>query len=266
MNPRTLRLTRAGLLALLLAAPAAARAQTLRGTVTDRATQGPVAGATVILVTPDSQQVASGISDDNGAFTVTAAPGEYMVTVQRIGYAYFIDGPIRLRANGFASVNLSLTPQAIAVDTLGVRVEQQDPALRRAGFYQRKKDGHGIFLDRGFIEKRESSRMSDILSGLQGVRVISDNGTTDVQLRNSMTNVFRGTPQACLPLIFVDGLLLADGKVAGFSRMNLEQIRPNDTAGIEVYMGESSVPLQFARGGGACGALLFWTRSGPQRR
>ena len=265
MIPRALR--PAGLLvALLLALPAGAGAQTLRGTVLDRSTRGPVAGAAVLLLRADSQQVASSISDDAGRFALSAAAGEYLVAVQRIGYAPFVDGPLRLRAGGFAEVNLSLVPQAVPVDSVAVSVPQQDPALLRAGFYQRRKDGGGIFIDRDFIERRQSSAVADILSGLQGVRVLNTNGSTDVQLRSSMTTTFRGMPQMCLPLIFVDGLLLADGKVAGAGRMNLEQIRPHDLAGIEVYNGEASVPLQFARGGGQCGVVVFWTRSGPPRR
>jgi hypothetical protein len=232
----------------------------------DVATRGPVPGATVILVRPDSQQVASAISGDDGRFSVTAVPGEYMVTVQRLGYGPLTDGPVRLRANGFAEVTLGLQPQAIGLDTVGVSVNQQDPALLRSGFYQRKKDTHGIFLDRAYIEKRATQRMADILGGLQGVRVIDSNGYTDVQLRSAMTNVIRGAPQMCLPLIYVDGLLMADGMVPGNSRMNLELIRPNDVAGIEVYSGQSSAPMQFSRGGGQCGVVVFWTRAGQQRK
>src|SRR5262249_23487394 len=70
MTHRQLRFARIlGLAALLACAPAALRAQTLRGKVNDLATRGPVAGATIILVAPDSTQVASAISGDDGSFT-----------------------------------------------------------------------------------------------------------------------------------------------------------------------------------------------------
>jgi hypothetical protein len=267
MTTHTLPVARTLALAALLAcAPAALRAQTLRGTVTDRATRGPGSGATVVLIGPDSQKVASAISGDDGRFSVTTAAGEYMVAVERLGYGPITDGPIRLRMNGFAEVTLGLMPQAIALDSLGVSVDQQDPALLRAGFYKRKKDSHGIFLDRTYIEKRSTQSMSDILSGLQGVRVLNQNGSTDVQLRSAMTNVFRGTPQMCLPLVYVDGLLMADGKVAGGSRMNLELLRPNDLAGIEVYTSQAAAPMEYSNGGGQCGVLVFWTRSGQRRK
>jgi hypothetical protein len=124
----------------------------------------------------------------------------------------------------------------------------------------------GKYLDANDILKRGAgSRMADVLGGISGVRVLTEGGKTDLQIRGAMTNVFRGNPQMCLPLILVDGLLVADGMTDGYGRMNLEQIRPQDVAGIEIY-GEAGVPLQFARGGGACGVVLFWTKSGRAPR
>ena len=259
---------RTGLLVALLlcSLPAAARAQTLRGHVTDRATGEPVSGATVTLVSADSQKVAAVVTDDAGAFSVTGAAGVYTVSVERLGYAPESGGPIRLRANGFAEVGIALTPRAIALDTLGVSVEAQDPALLRAGFYRRQQQGGGTFLDRAQIRQR-GSRMSDVLSGLRSVRVVNSDNGIDVQLRGAMTQTFSPTgPKVCYPLIFVDGLLLADGKTAGAGRMNLELLSVSDLSGIELYSSEATVPIEFARGGGQCGALLYWTRSGPKRR
>lgn len=247
---------------IALALPTGASAQALRGRVVDATSQTPVAGASLRLLSADREEVAVGIADDEGTFALLArAAGEYMVEVERIGYRSVTLGPFRLRASGFAEVTLAMTPSPIPVDSVDVSVRNQDPALRSAGFYGRRQEGRGTFLERADIEKRSTNRMADVLSGLGGVRVITDNGMTDVQLRGSMTNVFRpGGPQVCFPFVFVDGLLVADGKMAGYGRMNLETVRPSDVAGIELYMGESSVPLQFARGGGACGAVLFWTR------
>jgi hypothetical protein len=240
--------------------------QSLRGRVLDRTSQAPVPGAAVRLLSPDSQQVAGVIADDAGYFTVPApAAGEYLVSVTSIGYAPATAGPVRLREGGFAVVTVPLTPAAVPVAGVGVEVDAQDAWLRSSGFYSRRQEGMGKYLDPEEIQRRASSgRMADVLQGIPGLRVLSDNGT-DVQIRGAMTNVFRGTPQMCLPLIIVDGLVVADGMTIGYGRMNLEQIRPGDVAGIEVY-GEAGMPLQFARGGGACGAVLFWTRSGPAPR
>ena len=260
----------AGLLsavALLALFPTPVETQSLRGRVLDRSTREAVGGAAIRLLALDSQQVAGTIADDAGFFTLPApAPGEFLVAAERIGYARSTAGPVRLRAGGFASVSISLQPQAIALDSVSVEVDAQDGWLRSSGFYARRQEGMGKYLDFEDIEKRNAgSRMADVLGGISGVRVIGDNGTTDVQLRSNMTNVFRGRPQICLPLIYMDGLLMADGMTPGMGRMNLENIRPQDVAGIEIY-GEAGAPLQFARGGGACGVVLFWTRSGRAPR
>ena len=58
---------------------------------------------------------------------------------------------------------------------------------------------------------------------------------TAKSLVSRTTNVFRpGGPQMCLPLVYIDGLLVADGKMPGYGRMNLETIRPTDVAGVDI--------------------------------
>ena len=262
MAPPPLLLAAALLLGIL---PLPAGAQSVRGRILDGTNREAVGGATVRLIDADSQQVATTIADDAGFFVVPApGAGEFRVTVERIGYVTTLAGPVRLRANGFVSVTVEMAPQPVPVGAVGVQVEAQEPALRAAGFYDRRQEGMGKYLDHAQIEQRGSGRMSEVLQGISGVRVIESNGT-DVQLRSNTTNVFRGRPSICLPLIFLDGLLVADGMTPGFGRMNLETIRPQDVAGIEIY-GEAGAPLQYARQGGACGVVLFWTKSGIGRR
>jgi hypothetical protein len=256
------------LLALFLGLlPDPADSQSIRGRVLDRSTREAVGGAAIRLLAPDSQQVASTLADDAGFFTLPApAAGEFLVAAERIGYAPTTTGPVRLRAGGFASVSISLQPQAIPLDSLGVAVDPQDQWLRNSGFYARRQEGMGKFIDHLEIRKRNAGgRMADVLQGIPGVRVISENGATDVQVRSATTNVLRGRPSICLPIIYLDGLIATDAMTPGPGRFNLEQIGIHDVAGIEIY-GEAGAPLQFARGGGACGVVLFWTRSGPSRR
>ena len=247
--------------ALLALSPARAAAQTLRGQVVDGSSEAAIARATLRLVGADSLAVASAVTDDAGGFALTApAAGEYMVRVESLGYDAAVVGPVRLRVNGFVDVTLALTARPIPLDSVAVQVGQQDIWLQRAGYYERKEHSGGVFLDAAQLAQRHTQRMGDALSGVQGVRVLSDGGVTDLQLRGRMTDVFRN-PRICLPLVYLDGLLVSDGQVANSGRFNLDSLPVDHIAAIEIYMGEASVPLQFARGGGACGAAIFWTKS-----
>jgi hypothetical protein len=71
---------------LLLAAAVPTSAPTVRGRVTDAATQQPVAGAFVVLLDATGDGVRADISGPGGEFTHTApAPGPYRLRVERIG-------------------------------------------------------------------------------------------------------------------------------------------------------------------------------------
>src|SRR6185503_15434700 len=157
-------------------------------------------GAGIQLMTLDSQRVAVGIADDGGIFSVAApGAGEYLFAVERIGYTPSVSGPVRLRNGGFSVVTVALIPRPVALDSVAVQVEAQDAWLRSSGFYQRRQEGMGKYLDQEDILKRGASGgMANVLGGISGVRVLNDNGNTDVQIRSAMTNVFRGTPRICL--------------------------------------------------------------------
>ena len=126
-------------LLVFVVAPVALSAQTLRGTVVDTSTEAPVGGATLLLVAPDSQRVASTLTDDAGAFSVTAPrPGEYMLRVERLGYDIAFVGPFELKAQGFVDITLALAPVTIALDspvvtTRPVRARPRPPRPELAG-------------------------------------------------------------------------------------------------------------------------------------
>ena len=84
MRARTYGLRLATLtLALLAAAPAAAQA--VRGRVTEPGTDGPVAGAVVMLLDANGARVTATLTDAQGAFALRAAgPGTYSLRAERV--------------------------------------------------------------------------------------------------------------------------------------------------------------------------------------
>jgi hypothetical protein len=69
---------------------------------------------------------------------------------------------------------------------------------------------------------------------------------------------------ACYLTVYVDGVRV-------WSRSqdpppDVDQIRAMGIEGIEVYRGPAELPSQYQGTGNACGAVLFWTRTGEGNR
>jgi hypothetical protein len=58
----------------------------------------------------------------------------------------------------------------------------------------------------------------------------------------------------CETQYFLDGAAVAAGTPV------LDNLAPNNVAGIEVYRGASETPIQFDYGRASCGAIVIWTR------
>ncbi len=180
-----------------------------------------------------------------------------------------------------------LRPKPIEMDPIEVSVSATRRHLELAGFYERQRSDFGTFLGPEQIERKRAPRITDLLQGLPGVRLVAMNagstGRRFIQLRGS--NLSQGG--VCRPRIFVDGLLYALGDSRPKDRFDdpatetAEEIfeeldqglgiddigPPSDLAGIEIYRSAIQVPVQF--GGTSvqtlCGVIVVWTKRGIQR-
>jgi hypothetical protein len=252
---------RAVLLAAALAAATPVAAQTLRGRVVDTSSEAAVADATLQLLAPDSQVVVAGLSGETGAFALLAPrAGEYLLRVERIGYQSSVMGPLQLRAGGFLDVTVALGPAALPVEGVNVQVEGRLLFLENAGFYDRRQKMNGQFLDRREIESMNLEKVSDLLNTFRGVRIVRSLGEADVVLRGAVANALTAATN-CNPPIFVDGVLLAPQfPPAPRIRINVDDLLAQDLEAVEVYVGQSAVPAQFAANGAPCGAIALWRR------
>ena len=121
------RFARLHLLSLaLVALPAGLGAQSVSGSVTSASDGSPVSGAQVILLDEAGLNVlASTESGPDGRYTLEApGAGNFLLMVQREGYANQVSNPLTLLPGEAASYNLSMTVQrvgqsgAAAADTL----------------------------------------------------------------------------------------------------------------------------------------------------
>jgi hypothetical protein len=46
----------------------------------------------------------------------------------------------------------------------------------------------------------------------------------------------------------------------------MDDVRPADVRGVELYANPADVPALYRRGANTCGAILIWTSPAPKRR
>lgn len=117
MTPR-LRL----LAVALLIGPAAARAQVVRGRITEVNTTNPVPGALVSLLPAASDSVlVSGLSTRDGDYALRApAAGSYRLAVKRIGVRRFVSAPFAIADGETRALNVPIDAIALALPPVTV--------------------------------------------------------------------------------------------------------------------------------------------------
>lgn len=252
------------------AAGSGLRAQTLEGHVLDEATGDAIAGALVTLTDLRGEVVAVVNTGDDGAFVFVEPdpPGRsYELRVEQIGY-----GPARARLQFSPDrplqVDVLLAPAAIPVDSVLVSTTRSR-RLVEVGFETRREAGGAIFIDRTELEDRSATRVTDLLRGRAGVRVISFGSEEDIRVGASSRNL---SGSDCQPAVWIDGSRVrsagtpdVDQAPTG-SRMRVdpaltELVSPEDIEGLEVYTGPAGLPVQFRDRNVDCGVVLIWTRT-----
>ncbi len=277
---------------LLLTGPASpALGQVLRGRLLDLDTDEPIARGVLTLMREDGVRVQVVTTDSDGRYRLVAPePGSYLLEARRLGYRPWLDGPIELAAGDEWETEYHLQALPIQLDPVEVtaEAEQREAFLHHVGFYERQKADFGHFVTRDDIEHRAPTRMTDLLNGIPGVRLVpSASGLSRASI------AFRGSRLSqgglCHPRVFVDDIIVIRGDarargtdVQGFpesaTEMNRDPaerpeialddvVQPEDVEAIEVYRRGVEVPVRF--GGTStqtqCGVIVIWTRSGRPR-
>ncbi len=214
----------------------------LVGRVIDSAGVG-LAGAEITMLKSDKLYSVSG---DSGAFRLTGLPpGTVTFNVRRIGYEAATFTAV-LKAGKTHRANFQLVVTAQALPTVAV----SDTATQSHwldSFNHRKANGHGTFITRDQIVKRNARSSIDIIRSVPGIRIVPS--------RNGMeSRVLMGRTQnrPCAPTMYLHGLPYS-GTITDFSADDIEAL--------EVYVGVSEIPPEYDRNErGICGVIVVWTR------
>ena len=221
---------------------------TVRGHVTDQATQQPISGATVTIGKRGA------LTQADGRYSITLPAGTYTLHARTIGYAPF-ERSVTVVAGQTADVDVALTAQAISLSAIIV-----------TGYgSQRAGDVTGAVTQvtaSQFNPGRIVSPEQLIQGKVAGVQVVGSNepgGGISIRIRGA-TSVNASSD----PLYVVDGMPLGTGAGPGISagRDALNFLNPNDIQSITVLKGASAAAIYGANA--ANGVILIQTKTGSR--
>lgn len=190
-----------------------------------------------------------GESDGTGLWSITNIPlGMAQLMVRRIGFAPETLS-VRVEESGTQVAAFGLRRIALPVAAVVVH-GRRDLRGPMAGFYARLDRGQGRFLTQEQIDRSTARRMSDLLRGIPGLRI-------DQRRAGNQSYRLRGS--AIAPLVWLDGVPMGAGEV------DLDNFDPRTFAGIEIYSGAATVPVEFAGSRSMStsgGSIVLWTRQG----
>lgn len=221
----------------------------IAGVVRDTSGAG-IAGAEISLAGSDLRTA----SDEEGKFLLSGVPaGAAEIRVRRLGFTP-TSASVVVRDNAMAP--LSITVSEVARQLRPVVVHAQEHRTYTgylAGFYERRDRGFGRFITGEQIEKRNPLELTDMLRMVPGIHVSSPGiGDASVRIRGNQ----------CAPLVWIDGM------PAAAAEFDIDAISPLSVAGIEIYSGVASVPVNFVLpfGRTPCGTILIWSRQGERQQ
>lgn len=278
------------LLVALCTSATPASAQSVRGYLRDVTTDEPISVGLLSLLSSDSTILQTSLTDSRGFWELDVPKaGTYYIRAERLGYQTWTAGPLDVAADARLNTVFHLAKAPVALAPMEVNATALRRYLDASGFFDRQRGNFGRFITPEDIERRQASRLTDLLVGIPGVQRVAaaggSVGPAQIHLRGS--NLSQGG--TCRPRVFVDGLMYSRGDSRPVRRnegvttelnadedlmqrldqaLSLDDIgHPSSIAAIEVYRSAAQVPVQF--GGSSietlCGVIVVWTRTGRMR-
>lgn len=187
-------------------------------------------------------------TDTAGAFRLLRVPaGRATFLIRRMGFA-----PVQFYwdVTGLPSDTMNVTLRSRPLELAPIVVSERETRrfLYIDDFYRRRERGQGHFITRAEIEARRTSRLSDVVRSIPGLRLVRTRGGFGVRFVSAAS-----VQRDCAPMIWLDGQ-----RAPG---MELDELQASDIEGIELYNGPSTTPLRFSQHHfTTCGTIVIWTR------
>jgi hypothetical protein len=241
---------------------------TLIGRVVEEQNGPGLAGAVVEL---NGRVVAE--TDSSGAFSVPGSPVMWGANELIVRHRAFADRTVSDRlwvADVNETFDLVVAMDIEPIPLPGVGVTVQSARLAAAGFYERREQlRSATFLTREQIAEMNPRRTEDLLqralagAGMSRTLRQSTAGVGGPGTANLPAQTFGNAQggQACLPVLYLDGLRMTQlNTPAGLSSELDQLVAPEAIEGIEIYESISGLPVRYSPIGSVCGVILIWTR------
>jgi hypothetical protein len=232
----------------LLAPPLAA--QTVRGRVLDAASGEGIAAAEVQALTLEGREAGRARTAADGSFQLPLrAAGTVRIQAQRTGYRTTLTDALPVASREAVEVEVRLSATAVAMEPLRVTARVEPPKRRNLelnGFYERERRGIGRFVRREEIERHGDFTLAQSLSRMPGAVVQYVGVHQYIYFPRS----------GCRPWVYLDGSRMIVDRGQDINSI----VSPNQVEAMEVFIGPSEVPAEYAAGRGACGVVLIWTK------
>ncbi len=242
---------------LLLAVPATVRGQagTISGTVTDKATAAPLAGARIQVV----GTLIGAVSNPQGVYTIRGVPaGTREIRILMLGYGS-VTQTLTIKAAETTTANWALAAVPFQLEEI-VTTATGEQLTRQLGNSVARIDASKL------VETAPVSSLSDVLGGrVAGVTVMQSSGAPGSGSRIRI----RGLSSASLsndPLLYVDGIRVNERGVpltttnGGETPSFFDDINPEEIESIEVIKGPSAATLYGTQA--ANGVIRITTKRG----
>ncbi len=246
------------------ATAAAAQTGTIRGRVTEIASQRGVSDARVTL----TGTTLSAVTNENGEFTISAAPtGSQEITVRRIGYARQVQ-PVTVPASDVVRANFELRQAASTLDAVVV--------TGTGGAVEKRTLGNSITtIDAADATSKASiMNMTELLQAkAPGVTILPGSGAPgtagEIRIRGAASLA------GYKPVVFVDGVRYNIDEIGAFSATGggtaglaqssqttsaLNNLNPQDIESVEIVKGPAAATLYGAEA--ANGVIQIITKKG----